>query len=406
MSAGARPEGLRQVRIGVAGIGRAFAFMLPTFRGDPRVRLVAAADPRSEARERFAADFGGRAYATVDEMVRDDAIDAVYVATPHQHHAAHVALAAAARRHVLVEKPMALSTGECRAMIDACARAGVRMVVGHSHGFDAPIALARRIVDEGTVGRVRMITAVAFTDYLYRLRRPEELDTARGGGAVFNQAAHHVDIVRRLAGTRALSVRAETGRWDEARPTEGAYAALMRFEGGTFATIVYSGYAHFDSDAWTGWIGEMGQARDPAAYGTARKRLASLGDPADEMALKAAQNYGGVAPSIAADTPPSAHQHFGPLIVSCERGDLRPLPHGVEICGERERTFIALPPPIVPRAEVIDELHAAVFEDRPPLHDGASALATVEICLAMLRSAREGRDVALEQQVAAEPGRR
>jgi phthalate 4,5-cis-dihydrodiol dehydrogenase len=386
----------------VAGLGRAFAFMLPTFRADPRVRLVAAADPRESARRRFAADFGGHTYDSVEALVRDDAVDAVYVATPHQHHAAHVALAAAAGKHMLCEKPMALSIAECRSMIDACARGGVRLVVGHSHGFDAPIALARRLVGAESLGRVRMITALNFTDYLYRLRRAEELDTSRGGGAVFNQAAHHVDVVRRLAGSRAISVRAETGRWDAARPTEGAYTALIRFEDGAFATLVYSGYAHFDSDAWTGWIGEMGRPRDEHAYGMARKRLASLEDPADEEALKAAQNYGGEAPSIAVDAPPPAgHQHFGPLIVSCERGDLRPLPTGVEICGDRERRFVPLPPPRVPRAEVVDELVDAVVHARVPLHDGASALATVEILLAMLRSADEHRDVALVHQVAA-----
>ena len=391
----------RPVRIGVAGLGRAFAFMLPTFRGDPRVQLVAAADPREAARRQFVADFGGHACKSVEVLVRDDAVDVVYVATPHQHHAEHVALAAAAGKHVLCEKPMALSATECHAMIDACVRGGVHLVVGHSHGFDAPVALARHLVDAGALGRVRMITALNFTDFLYRLRRPEELDPMRGGGAVFNQAAHHVDVVRRIAGTRAVSVRAEIGRWDEARPVDGAYAAIIRFEDGAFATLVYSGYAHFDSDAWTGWIGEMGQGRDPQAYGVARRRLASLDDPADEAALKAKQNYGGDAPSIAARPPPPAgHQHFGPLIVSCERGDLRPLPTGVEVCDDRERRFIALKPPVVPRAEVIDELYGAVAHGRRPLHDGASALATVEICLAMLRSAREGRDVALEHQVA------
>ena len=73
-------------------------------------------------------------------------------------------------------------------------------------------------------------------------------------------------------------MRAEVGRWDDARPTEGAYSALIRFEDGAFATLVYSGYAHFDSDAWMGWIGEMGQQRDPDAYGIARARLATLAD--------------------------------------------------------------------------------------------------------------------------------
>lgn len=395
MSGGA----VQRVRIGVAGLGRAFAFMAPTFRADPRVALVAAADPRAAARERFAAEFGGRAYETVDAMVRDPGVDAVYVATPHQLHAPHVALAAGARRHVLVEKPMALSIADGCAMVDACAAAGVHLVVGHSHGFDAPIREARRIVDRGEVGRVRMITALNFTDFLYRLRRPEELDTAAGGGAVFNQAAHHVDVVRRLAGARALSVRAEVGRWDDARPTEGAYSALIRFEGGAFATLVYSGYAHFDSDAWCGWVGEMGQARDPADYGAARRRLASVRSRDEEAALKAASNYG----ASAAPVPPAApamHQHFGPLIVSCDRADLRPLPGGVEIHGDAERRTVALPPPAVPRAEVIDELVGAVVHGRRPLHDGVSALATVEILLAMLRSASEGRDVALEHQVA------
>ena len=77
---------------------------------------------------------------------------------------------------------------------------GVRLVVGHSHSFDAPVARARAIVASGAVGRVRMITAVNFTDYLYRPRRPEELDTRRGGGALFSQAAHQVDIARLLSG--------------------------------------------------------------------------------------------------------------------------------------------------------------------------------------------------------------
>ena len=66
-----------------------------------------------------------------------------------------------------------------------------------------------------------MINAINYTDYLYRPRRPEELDTAQGGGAVFNQAAHQVDIVRLIGGGQVASVRAASGAWDSARPTEG-----------------------------------------------------------------------------------------------------------------------------------------------------------------------------------------
>ena len=115
-----------------------------------------------------------------------------------------------------------------------------------------------------------MITALNFTDFLYRPRRPEELDTARGGGVVFSQGAHQVDVVRLLAGGHVRTVRASTGAWDPARPTEGAYSALLTFADGAFASLTYSGYAHFDSDEFCGWIGETGQPKDPARYGAAR----------------------------------------------------------------------------------------------------------------------------------------
>jgi phthalate 4,5-cis-dihydrodiol dehydrogenase len=381
------------MRIGAAGLGRAFMLMAPTLAADSRVALAAAADPRAEARAQFERDFHGRAYPTVEELCADPALDVVYIATPHQFHAEHARLAFAAGKHALVEKPMALTLEECRAMIDAAQAARRYFMVGHSHSFDAPIRRTRELIASGAYGRLRMITALNFTDFLYRPRRPEELDSARGGGAVYNQAAHHADIVRLLAGGRAVSVRAQTGAWDAARPTEGAYSALITFEDGAFATITYSGYAHFDSDEFTGWIGEGGQKKDPNAYGAARRALVG-----DELHVKNARNYGG-----AQYTRPAAHlvhQHFGVLIASCEHADMRPLAEGVWIYADGERKLEALAPPKVQRAEVIDELYAAVVEGRPPLHDGAWGLATMEVCLAILQSAAEQREITLRNQTA------
>ena len=381
------------MRLGAAGLGRAFMLMAPTLGADKRVRLVAAADPRPEARAQFERDYHGRGYATVAALCADRDVDVIYVATPHQFHAEHARLALAAGKHALVEKPMALTLEECQAMIDAARAAQRHLIVGHSHSFDAPIRRTRELIASGAYGRLRMISAFNYTDFLYRPRRPEELDTARGGGAVYNQAAHHVDIVRLLAGGRAKSVRAQTGAWDAARATEGAYSALVTFEDGAFAAITYSGYAHFDSDEFTGWIAEGGQRKDPKAYGAARKALVG-----DELQLKHARNYGG-----AQYSRPAAqlqHQHFGVLIASCEHADLRPLPEGVWIYADGERRLEALPAPQVQRAEVIDELYAAVVDGQPPLHDGAWALATTEVCLAILESARAQREITLRNQTA------
>jgi phthalate 4,5-cis-dihydrodiol dehydrogenase len=385
----------RKLRLGVAGLGRAFTAMLPTFAGDARIALVASADSRAEARQRFADDFGAKSYETVEELCADPMVEAVYVATPHQFHAQHAALAARHGKHLLIEKPIALTLDECTAMIEAVRRAGVHLVVGHSHSFDAPVRRLRALIKSGDFGAVRMINAINYTDYLYRPRRPEELDTAQGGGAVFNQAAHQVDIVRLVGGGRVASVRAATGAWDLDRPTEGAYVALLTFADGTFASLTYSGYGHFDSDEFEGWIGEMGQQKTPYS-GLLRPRFSSA---QEEAASKNARNYGG--PDYrppAAQSP--AHQHFGTLLASCERADLRALPNGVMIYQNGAARLEALPPPAVPRFEVTDELYRAVLHGEAPLHDGAWAMATLEVLLGILCSARERRDVALSHQVA------
>lgn len=389
----------RRLRLGVVGLGRAFSLMAPGFAAHGRVRVVAAADPRAEARARFTADFGGSSYATAAELCADPTVDAVYVASPHQFHAEHAILAAKHDKHVLVEKPMALALTDCRAMVTAAEQAGVRLVVGHSHSFDAPVARARQIIGGGALGAVQMITAVNYTDFLYRPRRSEELDTERGGGVIFNQAPHQVDIARLLGGDRVQCVRAATGAWDRERPTEGAYSALLIFAGGAFASLTYNGYGHFDSDEWCEWVGEGGQRKSPDIYGATRRLLSSVQNAEAETALKATHNYGG-ADFFAPGGTPDFHPHFGVVLVSCERGDIRPTPKGVMIYGDRERRFEPLPAPPTPRAEVLDELCDAVLDGKPPLHNGAWGLATMEVCLAMLRSARDGCDVELTDQIA------
>jgi len=287
---------------------------------------------------------------------------------------------------------MALDAAECAAMVAAARAAGTALVVGPSHGYDAPIARAAELVASGRYGAVRMVTALDFTDFVVRPRRPEALDPARGGGVVLGQATHQVDVVRRLVGAPVVRVRAQVGAWDPARPVDGAYTALLWFDGGAVGTLTYGGYDHFDSDEWMGWIGETGRRKDPSAHGLARRRLAQA---AAEAELKAERAYG----SPTAEPPPADHhEHFGPVIVSCERADLRPTPEGVIVHGDRETTLEPVPAPEIPRAGVVDELWGAVVEGRPALHSGEWGLANVEVCRAILRSSAEGREIDLERR--------
>jgi phthalate 4,5-cis-dihydrodiol dehydrogenase len=388
-----------RVRLGVIGLGRAFTLMLPTLSAHPLVRLVAAYDPRPDARARFAADFAARAHENAEALCADSTVEAVYVASPHQFHVEHVKLAARHGKHVLVEKPMALTVADCADMISAARAHGIRLLVGHSHSYDGPYLRAREMISSGAYGRVCMINALNFTDFLYRPRRPEELDTRQGGGVVFSQAAHQVDVVRLLAGGPAAAVRAFTGNWDPRRPTEGAYNAQIQFADGAFASLTYSGYGHFDSDKFIGWVGELGQKRDPKIYGAARALLSQAKTQEDETRLKDRRAYGPAASEAFQGGKDLTHNHFGLIVASCERADLRPTPEGVFVYGDDERWLEKVPIPAVPRSEVVDELYAAVRSNQAPLHSGAWGLATLEICLAILRSAETGQTVKLEHQI-------
>jgi phthalate 4,5-cis-dihydrodiol dehydrogenase len=388
------------LKLGVIGLGRAFTLMLPTLVSHPLIKMVAATDPRTDARERFADEFGARVFEDAEALCADPNVQAVYVASPHQFHVDHVKLAAKHRKHVLVEKPMALSLDDCREMIAAAAKAGTTLLVGHSHSYDLPYLRTRDMIRSGAYGRIRMISALNFTDFLYRPRRPEELETSAGGGVVFSQAAHQVDIVRLLAGTRAKSVRAFTGNWDPSRRTEGAYSAQIKFEDGSFASLTYSGYAHFDSDEFMGWRGELGERRGgDASYGRARVALRNARSPAQETEMKNRRAYGRLGRDAFPIGGDLAHNHFGLLIASCERADLRPTPQAVVVYGNETRHVEELPALRIPRAEVVDELYDAAVRGKPPLHSGEWGLATLEICLAILSSAESGREIELRYQI-------
>ncbi|MGA1315642.1 MAG: Gfo/Idh/MocA family protein [Rubrivivax sp.] len=398
-----RRDDASPIRVGVLGLGRGFTLMVPTFERDPRVRLVAGHDPRPGARAALQTHFGARTPGSVEAVCADPDVELVYVATPHGLHAEHVALAAGHGKHVLVEKPMALTLADCTRMIAACEQAGTHLIVGHSHSFDAPVVRARALIDSGEVGAVRMIHAMQYTDFLYRPRRPEELDTAQGGGVTFSQAAHQVDIVRLLGGGRVTRVRAYTGAWDASRPTEGAYSALLGFDGGAFASLTYSGYAHYDSDELMGGIGELGGPKAPDTHRQTRTRwqarLEAGGDEAVEAQAKAERNFGGSQYQPAPAGAPAACQHFGPVIVSCDRADLRLQPDGVDVIDRHGTRRVAAPIPDVPRAEVVDELWAVLRQGMAPRHDGAWSRATLAVCLALLASQRLGADVVPEHQV-------
>jgi phthalate 4,5-cis-dihydrodiol dehydrogenase len=392
------PLGLGIAGLGIAGLGMAGAVMVRAAAGHPGIKLCAAADPHDAPRNAFARDCNARAYADIKELCADPAVEIVYIATPHQYHAAHAAIAAAAGKHIILEKPMALTLAECDAIIAAVERANVHLIVGHTHAFDPAVRAMARIVASGELGALGMIAAWNYTNFLYRPRRPEELDTALGGGILFNQVPHQIDMVRRIGGGRLRSVRAQVTALDPARPTEGSAIAFLAFEDGAAASLVYGGYDFFDSDELHFWIGERGAQKPADQHGAARRALAAR-QKAEEARLRVERYAYG-----AEEGPPPTHQpHFGLMIVTCARGEMRASADGLCIYDDSGKREIALPPSasMPGRSEVLDDMIAAIRTGKPPRQGGRWAKANVEVTLALLQSARERREIMLEHQVAA-----
>ena len=378
------------LRVGIAGLGAAGQAFVPALFAHENFEWVACAEPVDTLRAQLGARHGVAAYASLEAMLAHPGLDAVIVATPTPLHAAQVQQVAAAGLHVLVEKPMAVTLDDARAMVQACARAGVVLLVGHSHGYDAPVAAMRDVIDAGTLGAVGMVNTWCFTDWVWRPRRPDEFDPAQGGGVTFRQGSHQFDILRLLCGGRARSVRAKAFDWQPERSTVGAHMAFIDFEGGPAATAVYNGYGGFSSMDLCFDISEWGLHLPPQA----RRPPAPPGDAQAELKAKQAR----AASAIQADAPHTPF--FGLTLVSCERGDIRQAPNGLRL---HTRSGVQEVPVSVlrsPRERVLDAWSAAIAGRAPALHSGAWGLANLELCLAALASSHSGREVLLQEQVA------
>jgi len=391
----------RALGLGVIGLGMAGAVMVRAAARHPGTVLTAAADPQAGPREAFGRDFNARTYADARALCEDPAVEAVYIATPHQFHAEHAVLAAERGKHVILEKPMALTLADCDRIIAAVERANVHLIVGHTHAFDSAVREMRRLIASGELGALGMIASWNYTNYLYRPRRPEELDTQKGGGILFNQVPHQIDTVRLLGGGLVKSVRAQAGVLDPARPTEANCAAFLEFASGVPATLVYSGYDFFDTDELHFWVSERGAPKQPG-WGASRRALRARqakGEPEAGLRTQLA-GYG----SKDEGEPP--HQpHFGLTVATCARGDLRASADGVFVYDEAGRREVALPGGgrYSGRHNVLDDMRAAILEGRKPVHDGRWGKATLEVALAIQQSARERREVTLAHQVAVQP---
>ena len=391
--AGAKPGG-RQLRVGVAGLGVASSQVLPAFGLDKPYVLAGGADNRAEARAAFEDSYHRPVYASVEELCAQDDVDAVWVSTPNTLHAEHAICAARNGKHVICEKPMAVTLRECDRMIAAARKHGVQFLQGHSKIYQAPIKAIREVVASGRIGKVIQISAFNSNDWLQRPRLAPELDTTKGGGLVYRQGPHLVDIVRFIGGGMIESVRGVTGRADPNFDTEGHFNALLGFKDGAAASLTFNGYGYFDVTELTWGIGESGSVQSKGRQFPRKPRLTGPANTEQKAAVAHQRTPGTRAESE------RRQPFFGLTVVACERGIIRQSPDGIYVYTEDGCEEIPCPKGHGREFELL-ELRDALAQGRGVFPDGTWGKATLEVCLAIMASSKDGRARRMRHQVPA-----
>ncbi len=182
--------------IGCGGFARTFAESLIAARD--RVELYFASRDYARAKA-YSDEFGGAgAFGSYEDAAADVRIKTLYICTPHHLHLEHARLAARAKKHILLEKPIARTIDEARAIITAANCAGVKLMVAENYRFLAPVQEAKRIIESGVVGRVRLIQLQE--EYPFQPGSWRNDKYQNGGGVLIDGGIHKASVLAYLTG--------------------------------------------------------------------------------------------------------------------------------------------------------------------------------------------------------------
>jgi UDP-N-acetyl-2-amino-2-deoxyglucuronate dehydrogenase len=328
---------------GLIGCGRVGPRHAESISELPQVRLAAVADVVESRAQRFARAYGGQAYTDYRQILDRPDVDMVSICTPSGLHAQMAIDALQAGKHVVLEKPMALSLEDADRIINTALHTGRKLCVVLQNRYNPPMQDLRRVVDEGKLGRLMLGSATV------RWYRPQEYyedgwhgTWAMDGGALMNQSIHHIDALQWLMGD-VQSVFAYTGTLAHKMEAEDTGVAVLRFRSGALGTVEGSTITYPENlEGSVALFGERGSAK-----------------------------VGGTA--------------LNHKVIWKIEGELE---------HERETlTRDQVDPPSVygtSHRAVIADMIAAINEDREPRTNGLAARKSVALVLAMYESARRG----------------
>ncbi|HEY3332459.1 MAG TPA: Gfo/Idh/MocA family oxidoreductase [Capsulimonadaceae bacterium] len=374
MSATQTAEG--PLQIGLIGCGTISVTHADAIAGLQNATLVACCDIIPERATDFGAKYGidpSHIHTTVEAFLNDPAVQAVSVCTPSGLHADVAIAALDAGKPVIIEKPMDVTVAACDRLVDAQKRTGLQLGVISQHRFDEASVVARKLIDEGAIGKLFLVEA-----QIKWHRTQEYYDSGDwrgtwaldGGGALMNQGVHTVDLMRWLAGpVNTVYAVARTAAHERVE-TEDVVCATLTFESGAIGNLVASTAAYPGFPATLSLHGTLGS-------------IVISGDVLQTVATKEPTGYegGGKAAThalqVARGGTKTAEEHKVEETVAVT-GASDP----TTIWGDAHRSQIG-------------EFADAVLDGRAPAIDGVAGRQAVQVVRAVYESAQSGKLVTL-----------
>jgi predicted dehydrogenase len=313
-----------QVKWGLIGCGDiARKRVAPGLRDAAASELIAVSRAQSHLAESFAKEFGARKwYGDWRELLNDDEVDAVYIATPVHLHLPQTVAAAEAGKHVLCEKPMALNTPECDEMIDACRANHVKLGVSYYRHFYPVVERIRDVVSSGEIGSPVLVQINAFEWFNPAANEPRSWLLRKqfaGGGPMFDFGCHRIEVLTNLFG-EIREVTATTANVLLDREVEDTAIALFEFERGIRAILAVTHVVSEPQDTFD-LFGSRGSIHVPVLNAGKMRVVSAAGErtelhpPAANIHLPLIEDF---VNAVSADREPQVGGEIGRMVAEIE----------------------------------------------------------------------------------------
>jgi len=344
--------------VGIIGCGMIARFHAAALAEIPQTKLVAlqSRNPASADKVKQAVGSDARYYSSIEEMLRHPGLDLVIICTPSGNHLEPARLAAAAGKHVVVEKPLEITLERCDQLIEACDKAGVKLCTIFPSRFADANLVVKKAVEEGRFGRLTLgETTVKWwrSQEYYDEGGWKGTQALDGGGAMMNQAIHNVDLLQWLMGPVARISAFTASLAHERIDVEDTAVACLQFRSGALGVIQAT------TSVWPGL---------PKTIGIHGNQGSAVVEQEDLLRWEFAREQ---------DSDAAVRQRFAQK-VGASGGSSNP----AAISHEYHRRQLA-------------DFVEAIETGRPPLVDGKEGRKAVEIILGIYESARTGRAVEL-----------